>query len=75
MRVTPDRLREITGRHQPSAQARWFKRHFGVDVDYDRQGPIITAAAFEALVMRKLGLASIQNTPLRPTVKLVRSAP
>lgn len=73
MRLSSEELKRITGRQQPCAQARWFWKHYGVRVEYDRQGPIITAAALEALVMKQLGLTRTNESP-RPSVKLLKSA-
>ncbi len=61
MRLSPERLAEITGYTRKSSQVKWFSRHFGVDVPCDRLGPIITNAAYEMLVQKRLGL-----TPTRP---------
>ena len=74
MRLSWEQLKTITQRELPSAQARWFERHFNIKVEYDRQGPIITEAAFNALVMKNLGLAKANAAPIRPQVKLTQSS-
>jgi len=56
MRLSPQKLYEVTGRIRQSAQARWFKEYLGVDVPCDRLGPIITKAAYEDLVKKRLGV-------------------
>lgn len=73
MRLPPDKLAQITGLSLPSAQARWFSRHFGVSLPADRDGPIITPQAFEALVARRCGLSD-QAVAARPQVRLTRKA-
>lgn len=70
MRISQAELQNITKRSQPCAQARWFERHFGIKVQYDQQGPIITQEAFNALVMKKMGLSK-NEAPSRPQVRLV----
>lgn len=74
-RLTPERLEEITGYTRPRYQAAWFKRYFGVVVPCDRLGPIMTMAAYEALLARTLGISMVAdgNTGRqRPTVKLIK---
>lgn len=67
-RLSPERLKEITDRELPAAQARWFKRHFDVAPPYDKSGVIMTEAAFEGLVAKRLGLNPKDTS--RPVVKL-----
>jgi hypothetical protein len=77
MRLSPEKLYEATGRIRQSAQARWFKEFLGVDVPCDRLGPIITEAAYEDLVKKRLGvLPQVANTPERdqPKVRLLAKA-
>ncbi len=64
-----DALVEITGMKMPSAQARWFKNQFGVDVPrrHDRK-VVLTWSVFEALQAHKLGLTSIPPIVERPEV-------
>lgn len=74
MRLSPQKLYEATGRVRQSAQARWFKEYLGVDVPCDRLGPIITEAAYEDLVKKRLGvLQSPGGTTARehPKVRLL----
>lgn len=47
-------------------------RHLGVTVPCDEQGPIVTEAAYQALVDRKLGLRTAQEEKPRPRIQLVR---
>jgi Asp/Glu/hydantoin racemase len=70
MRLKQNKLKEITGLSQSSAQARWFKDHFGINVPCDRLGPIITQAVFEKLVERKCGLEPASTA--KPQLKLKR---
>lgn len=56
MRLKQNKLKEITGLSQSSAQARWFKDHFGINVPCDRLGPIITTTTFELLVAKGCGI-------------------
>lgn len=61
----------ITGRKMPSAQARWFKTEFGVDVPQRTDRKVILSwAMFEALQAQKLGLviAKPMAPSQRPTV-------
>lgn len=77
MRLSPEKLYEATGRIRQSAQARWFKEFLGVDVPCDRLGPIITEAAYEDLVKKRLGvLPQSMNQPERdqPKVRLLAKA-
>lgn len=70
MRLTADELQQLTGRLQASAQVRWFKEAFNVDVPRDCTGPIITRAAFERLVAASLGL----DKTVQATVNIERPA-
>lgn len=71
MRLTTTELEQITGLTQPAAQRRWFNNQLRATVPADGKGPIITRAAFEALVARSVGLR--QDTQVggeRPRVKV-----
>lgn len=70
MRLSEKDLLEITNRTLPVAQARWFKRYFGIDVEYDRRGVIMTRNVFEQLVAKKCGISA--KTEARPSVKLLK---
>ena len=70
MRLSPEKLNEITGLTLPSAQSRWFRENFGVSLPADRRGPIITAQAFEGLVAKRCGLAAMEAT--RPQLRMVK---
>lgn len=73
MRLTPEKLQEITKVQRPLSQAKWFAKHFGVNLPTDTAGPIITEAAFAGLVAKHCGLtvSEFQANP-RPAVKLRR---
>ncbi|MFN4328338.1 MAG: DUF4224 domain-containing protein [Limnobacter sp.] len=74
MRLSPQKLYEATGRIRQSAQARWFKEYLGVDVPRDRLGPIITEAAYEDLVKKRLGVLQLPANPAareHPKVRLL----
>ena len=72
-RISRDELFRITGRHRPAAQVRWFKKHLAVKIPADESGPILTSAAFEALVAKQCGVQQTSaNTPDRPTLKLLK---
>lgn len=71
-RLSPADLERITGLRAAYAQRRWFERHYGAKLPYDRSGPIITAAAFEALVAKSCGLRVEPEHAPRPQVRLVR---
>lgn len=71
MRLSQQHLLLITGRQQPAAQCRWFKNHFGVTLPADAAGPILTEAAFNALVAKSAGvLMTAAPNPDRPSVRL-----
>lgn len=73
MRIPPERLAEITGRKRARAQALWFRDYLSVDVPCDRRGPIVTDAAYEAIVARACGLradAGFIAESSRPQVQL-----
>lgn len=72
MRLTTEKLYEITGMKFKKSQVAWFSNHLKVEVPYDRLGPIISEEAFEKLLEKRLGLTpahSPNNT--RPSVKLI----
>ncbi|MBX9725073.1 MAG: DUF4224 domain-containing protein [Candidatus Obscuribacterales bacterium] len=74
MRLTPDMLYQITRLKRKGAQVKWFKLHLGADVPRDHAGAILTDAAYQKLVEKRLGLApelpnSLQKT--RPSIRLV----
>ena len=72
-RLTPADLERITGLRRAGAQRRWFQEHLGAALPCDRAGPIITSAAFEALVAKSCGLRVEGAVPqARPEVRLVR---
>jgi len=56
MRLSPDRLAEITGHKRPRAQAAWFRDYLAANVPCDRVGPFLSESAYEALLARALGL-------------------
>jgi hypothetical protein len=73
MRLDSATIFAITGRKRPACQVAWFKQHLGAAVPCDSIGPILTAAAYEALVARALGLThgvSSSNDTERPQVRL-----
>ena len=69
MRLTAERLTEITHLTRKSAQVAWFRQYLGVDVPYDRFGPILTDTAYEKLLEKKLGL--VQNSATAQTKQKV----
>jgi len=76
-RMPPEELKKITGCKRPKYQAAWFKQHMGVDVPCDRQGPVMTEAAYEALLAKRLGIlpqSADGSTKQRPTVRLLKTA-
>lgn len=56
MRLTKDQLYSITNRRRISAQVKWFKDFLKIDVPCDRLGPIVTEAAYQDLVKKRLGV-------------------
>lgn len=69
MRLTAERLTEITRLTRKSAQVAWFRQYLGVDVPCDRFGPILTDTAYEKLLEKKLGL--VQNSATAQTKQKV----
>jgi hypothetical protein len=70
MRLTAEELLGITGKEIPSAQVRWFKLHYGVNLTHDRRGVVLTKAAFDGLVAKQCGLGVENKEEIRPQVKL-----
>ena len=66
MRLSAERLSEITRLKRKSAQVAWFRQYLGVDVPCDRFGPILTDAAYEKLLEKRLGLGASLATPEKP---------
>lgn len=73
MRLSREELTAITGRTKKSAQSGWFKRHFGVSLPVNHQGPIITEQAYQELIRAKCGLLQ-PGAAVRPQVKLTVTA-
>lgn len=75
MRLTKDQLFTITNRRRISGQVKWFKDFLKIDVPCDRLGPIVTEAAYQDLVKKRLGVlpeAPIQNSHReQPKVRLL----
>lgn len=75
VRMDLEQLQKLTGRKNRSAQARWFKAHFGVDVPCDQAGPIMTEQTYQDLLAKQCGLYSgpqAQPAVRRPTVRNAR---
>lgn len=73
MRLSPETLHDITGRKQRTAQARWFREFMSVDVPCDERGPILTEAAYQQLLLKRLGILhepGAQAARPRPAVRL-----
>lgn len=75
MRLTAERLAEITHLTRKSSQVAWFRQYLGVDVPCDRFGPILTDTTYEKLLEKKLGLVQ-SNAPeqTRNKIYLVRDS-
>lgn len=75
MRLNPEQLHEITSRAMPTAQVRWFSKHYGRVLPHDRKGVILTEQAWENMVAEKCGTSAAKGpqdvNKERPTVKLV----
>jgi len=71
MRLTLDRLVEITGLKRKTAQARWFRIYLSVDVPMDRIGIIMTDTAYEKLLEKRLGLGAslLSHEKNRPSLR------
>lgn len=73
MRIPMDELVRITSRISPRGQASWFKKHFGLDMEYDRHGVIITGDVLNRLIAKKYGVVSYdlpEPTSARPALRL-----
>lgn len=72
MRITTEKLYEITGLKFKKSQVAWFSIHLKVDVPHDKYGPIISEESFEKLLEKRLGLTpSNTKNEIRPSVKLI----
>lgn len=75
MRLTKEQLFSITNRRRISGQVKWFKDFLKIDVPCDRLGPIVTEAAYQDLVKKRLGV--LPETPTQnghreqPRVRLI----
>jgi hypothetical protein len=69
MRLNKAQLFSITNRERRSSQVKWFKDFLNIDVPSDRLGPIITAAAYEDLVKKRLGVLPMANAPSAGNVR------
>ncbi|WP_063902184.1 DUF4224 domain-containing protein [Burkholderia stagnalis] len=78
--MTPADLEQVSGKKRYSAQAKWFKAQFDVDVPQRADGSIVlTWETFTALGEAKLGLrkadqVTTTRTDDRPPVYLLRKA-
>jgi hypothetical protein len=71
--MTPQDRQEVTGLKMPSAQARWFKDCFGITVVQAADRRIILSwAAFENLMARRVGTQPVAEEQRRPTLQPVR---
>lgn len=70
MRLTFERLYEITGLKRKSAQANWFRMYLSVEVPTDRTGVIMTDTAYQKLLEKRLGIGeSLSLSKNRPALK------
>ena len=73
MRLSRDDLFKITRFKLARFQVTCFHDHLGAEVPFDRDGPILTPATYEALLAKRLGVgpAPFQPAPeRRPSVHL-----
>jgi hypothetical protein len=61
MRLSHDQLFEITHRKRPRQQAAWFLEYLGAVIPFDRDGPILTTATYEAVLAKCLGVGQVSN--------------
>lgn len=62
--MSPEDLQHITGKKRHSAQAGWFKLHFGLTPVQSADGRIIiTWSAFEGLQAKRAGIAEPSGKP------------
>lgn len=67
--MTPEDLKQITGRTRYGKQAEWFQVAFGYEVTRTFDGaPIMTWALYESLLARRAGLdAGNEKQPTKRT--------
>ncbi len=72
--MTDADLHQVTGRKRKSAQAAWFRLHFGIEPVQAADGRIIlTWAAFEGMQAKRMGVLSAPSAPTqRPSLISVR---
>jgi hypothetical protein len=71
--MSEDDLRDVTGKKRHSAQAAWFKQHFGMLPVQRADGRIIlTWAAFEGLQAKRAGVLAGPPQAERPALVPVR---
>jgi Domain of unknown function (DUF4224) len=60
--LTAEELEAITGKKRYSTQVAWFKQNFAVEPVCRPDGSILmTQAAFEALLLKRMGVASSET--------------
>ncbi|UVS84806.1 DUF4224 domain-containing protein [Burkholderia glumae] len=77
--MTPEDLVKVTHKKRYSAQAKWFKAQYGVDVPQRTDGSIVlTWETLDALAEAKLGIRAadrrIDASPDRPPIHVLRKA-
>lgn len=75
MRLSPERIAEITGCKRKRAQTAWFKLHLCADVPCDKIGPILSETSYELLLEKKLGIGASSSLPMnRPAIRPRKAA-
>jgi hypothetical protein len=74
MRIEKKKIEDLTRRKRISGQVSWFQEQFGINVPHDRYGVVITEAALNKLLEKRLGiLPSPESLPVpRPSVRLIK---
>ncbi|MDE3023238.1 MAG: DUF4224 domain-containing protein [Pseudomonadota bacterium] len=72
MRLDNNQIFELTGFKRKSSQVAWFRDRLGVEVPFDRHGPILTAECYQKLLEKYLGILPNSNESRvnRPTVRM-----
>ncbi|MBN3850140.1 DUF4224 domain-containing protein [Paraburkholderia sp. Ac-20342] len=70
--LSAEQLVQITGKKRKSAQVAWFKKNFGLEPVLRADGSILmTQSAFEALLLKRMGVADALTKPEAPRPPLL----
>ncbi len=74
VRIDRKKIEDLTRRKRITGQVAWFQEQFGICVPHDRYGIVMTEAALNKLLEKRLGiLPSPENSAAQqPSVRLVK---